>query len=510
MRDARHSIVDVMMNVARGLLLTLVATVAVACGSSTDLVPHQLGTAGAGGSGAAGRAGAAGHLGDGAQAGAGQAGGAAAGASGADAGTEEVDAAPDVATMGSGGSAAPSCVFGPFDAGVHASSGDASVIGGSPTLSDGRCVPGAFMLNGIGTCACQIETPTVCDEMCTDVTFDPDNCGGCDRACASTATCNAGACGPAATSVIPDAPGCVSLHLASTPDVLYWTDQGHGTVKSLSKTCAQTTIAPHEVNPGLIIAAGPYLFWVNSTVAGTMTTSTIRMVLASGGTPSDVVTEVNATGGIRGLAAVPRGTEVFYSAGTTVRAIGVVPTGVAFDVAREELGGLPTALAMDGDTIAFLTDLNGDLDIVTVVEGTVASCGKRDPNDPSGEGLLMVNCTRVARSQGEPYLGGLVLRNGVVYWSNTDSIRSNAATPNAQQSNEQIAASNGGGTLTAFIGDNSTDFYFAEDGLVEKTPPGLNSTAVNLARGQAAPSSMALSGGQLYWSTGCAINATAP
>jgi hypothetical protein len=311
-------------------------------------------------------------------------------------------------------------------------------------------------------------------------------------------------------SVVPDAPGCGALHLASTVDVLYWTDQGHGTVKSLTRTCVQTTIASHEVNPGLIIAAGPYLYWVNSTVAGAMTTSTIRMVYASGGTPSDVVTEVNATGGIRGLAAVPRGTQIFYSAGTNVRAIGIAPSGPAFDVAHEELGGVPTALAISGDMIAFSTDINGDVDVVTVVAGTVASCGKRDPNDPSGEALLMVNCTRVARSQGELYFGNLVLRNGTVYWSNSGSIVSNPVTPNVAQNNQQITSSSGGGALTTFIGENSTDFYFAEDGLIEKTPPIVGSTAVNLARGQAAPSSMALTSGGLYWSTGCAINRTAP
>jgi hypothetical protein len=494
-----------MMNVARGLSLTLVATVAVACGSSSDLVPGQLGTAGAGGSGTAGRAGTAGAT-TGASGATTGAAGALAGAGGLDAGLGGLDAAPDLSTMGSGGNAAPGCVDGPFDGGVQASGGISTIGGGSPTLSDGRCVPGAFPHGGI--CACQSDTPTVCDEMCTDVTLDAENCGACDRACAATATCNGGACGPSVTSVVPDAPGCGALHLVTTPGVLYWTDQGHGTVKSRSAGCVQTTIASNETNPGIVMVAGPYLVWVNSTVAGTMTTSTIRKVLLTGGTPSDVVTEVNATGGILGLASGPRGTTLFYSAGTKVRGVATL-NGAPFDVASEELGGIPTALAIDGATIAYLTDLNGDLDVITVEPGVVASCGKRDPTDPSGEGLLMVNCTRVARSQGSPFFGGLVLRNGAVYWSNDGAIQANAATPNASEGNEQITFSNGSGMITAFI-SGSTDFYFGEDGFVERTPPVVASTAIDLARAQAAPSSMALDVGRLYWSTGCAINGTAP
>ncbi|HTA20636.1 MAG TPA: hypothetical protein VK989_15190 [Polyangia bacterium] len=498
---------------ARGFLLTLMATLALACGSSTDLVPVPLGAAGAGGSGTAGHVGAAGQQGAAGQVGtagqpgaAGQADAAAAGTGGADAGTGDVDAAPDVATSGPGGDAAASCVAGPFDGGVHASSGDASVVGGSPTMSNGSCVPGAFKHNGI--CACQIDTPTVCEEMCTDVTVDPENCGACGSACAATATCNGGACGPSVTSVVPDAPGCVALHVVTTPGVLYWTDQGHGTVTSLSTSCVQTTIASNEKNPGIVIVAGPYLAWVDSTVTETMTTSTIRRVALTGGTPADVVTEVNATGGILGLASNPEGTELFYSAGTKVRGV-IVPNGAPFDVAREELGGIPTALAIDGDTIAYLTELNGDLDVVTVVDGTVASCGKHDPNDPTGEALLMVNCTRAGRSQGAPFFGGLALRNGQVYWSNDGAIITNAATPDAAQANEEITSFDDGNLLTAFIA-SATDFYLGEDGIVGKAAPAAGSTAIKLARAQAAPSSMALDVGRLYWTTGCAINGTAP
>jgi hypothetical protein len=188
----------------------------------------------------------------------------------------------------------------------------------------------------------------------------------------------------------------------------------------------------------------------------------------------------------------------------------VVQSGVSFDVAHEEEGGVPTALAIEDDTIAYVTALDGDLDIITLVDGVIASCGKSDPTDPSGAGLLMVNCTRVAQSQGDLYYGGLVLRNGTVFWSNEGQIMANAATPGASRNNQTITAANGNGTITAFTGDHSTDLYFGEDGLVERTAPVAISKAVNLARGRAAPSSMALDGGQLYWSTGCAINATAP
>jgi len=65
------------------------------------------------------------------------------------------------------------------------------------------------------------------------------------------------------------------------------------------------------------------------------------------------------------------------------------------DVGHEALGGIPTALGLEGNAIGYITDLNGNVDIITAKEGVVASCGAPDPADPNSGSLLMVNCVRV-------------------------------------------------------------------------------------------------------------------
>ena len=399
---------------------------------------------------------------------------------------------------------------GPVDAG-----------GGSATLPNGRCVWGAFPRDG--ACMCALDIPTVCDMACTDLTVDDQNCGVCGHTCPATSTCNAGTCGPSVTNVVPAAPGCVAINLAISGGTLYWADQGHGTVKSRPLAGGpDTTISSSEASPGLIAVSGSSLYWVDivsaepvtdpAGVTRTSTTATLRKAVLPSGTPADLVTETNLNGGIRGLVASEDGTTIYYSADTKVRAVPAAG-GTAADVGREEQGGIPTALGLEGNAIGYITDLNGEVDIMTVEDGVVASCGAPDPNDPNK--LLMVNCVRVGGCGPSPLFSSFILRDHNAYWGDSgtiyDSLGVTAASNDSTLSKAFVAGS-GGLDFTGLAG--GPDFiYFGDgdlgegDGVIEKTPYTENSTAIPIARGQDTPSSLALDATNVYWSTGdCAIN----
>jgi hypothetical protein len=530
------------------LPLLLVALAAARCGGSddgaadTDAAAGTDGAAGAsGGAGGAGAdvRGAAGVVGDGS---AGSVDDAAAGASvdgaaGAAAGVTGGNTVP----MGVAGSSCPTAGAGGapsgplFDAGVDdftadrfpasedASSfdggfaghddSDALVDGGPASLPDGRCVANAFPRDGI--CTCEVGLPNICADACTDLTVDDANCGACGHACGPTSTCNAGQCGPAVANVVPASPGCGALDITVVGSTLYYTDAGHGTVNSVPTAGGATTvIASAESTPGLIAVSGSTVFWVDTALLGcnapTMTAA-IRKATFPGGALTTLVTETNDTGGIRGLTLSVDGTTVYYSAGTKVR---MVPAagGAAADVGVEPSGGIPTALALDGDQIATPTDLNGDVDVMTVAPGTVASCGMANQ---FGDLVNVVNCSRLARSQGGLLLTAILYRNSRVIWANDGNIVYNDATPDAGQDNQEITTTPFGGPITALIA-TPTSFYFSEDDTgdgsgarIEKTAVQANSTAVRLVRGQSRPVSMAVDSARVYWSTSaCDVNAT--
>jgi hypothetical protein len=504
-------------------LVSLVVVGSLACGGSARrLIPQRTGTGGSGGAGtgAAGHAGSDGGVAD-AMAGAD---GATAGAGGATAATDGATADVEASTEGGDtGADGPPDADGPMDASsltdavfdelTPTDAGD-----GSATLVNGKCVPGAFLHNNV--CQCQSDVPMVCDFACTDVTTDPANCGACDRPCAPTAACNGGACGPSVTNEVPAAPGCLSLHIAFDAGALFWTDQGHGTVETQSAPGGATSISSTETRPGLITVSGSNLFWINGASAAPVgvgppvtTTATLREASLPGGAPRDLVTETNTSGGIRGLVVSPDGKTVYYSSDTKVKSIAAdAAAGSAGTVVgSEERNGIPTELAIssDGNTLAYVTDFDGDVDVITVnnADHLSASCGKLDPADPTDNALLQVHCVRIARSQGSPFFEGIILSGTNAFWSNDGAILVNAATPLATQGNQQIASTNGA-PITALAG-NANDIYFGQDGSIEKTPYVVNSTAIVMARAQAAPSSIALDATKVYWSTGdCAINST--
>jgi hypothetical protein len=415
----------------------------------------------------------------------------------------------------------------------------------SATLPGGNCVPGAFKYSGV--CACQPETPTVCDMMCTDTTSDDANCGTCNNPCPATATCSGSKCGLAVTTVMPAISGCgntfndvnLAMYIAVSGGNVYFTDAVHGTVGSVPVSGgAVSTVVSGEKSPGMIAIVGSTALWISvksavmsvnsygATIA--TTTASLRKATLPRGPASDLVTETNTNGGIMGFTLSPDGQTVYYSADTTVKSIPLAGAAAGTIVAMEMLLGVPTALAIsaDGKTIAYGTMLNGDVDVITLgaspastngnnCPANTACCGTRDPADLSGEAMLMTKCTRIARGQGSLFFGGVILKDGRVYWSNDGEIESNDATIGATLGNVQVSATNGG-VITA-LGGTASNTYFGDTtdmlllrGIYTVPPNGeINPAPTRLSRGQT-PTSIAFDATRVYWSNSdCSIESIA-
>jgi hypothetical protein len=427
-------------------------------------------------------------------------------------------AASTSGAAGTAGAAGGPPAAGAADTGVDPASGAIA------TRADGRCVQGAFKRMTTGLCTCQPDVPSVCGDACTELSRDNANCGACGHACAATSVCNAGVCGPEATTFLPAAPGCTRLDLAIAGGNLYWSDQGHGTISRRALAGGPTTpLAASEKSPSRLLVRGATLFWIDVVATKPITsqygivtdetTATIRKAALAGGAPMDLATETNLWGGIRGLAVSDDGLTLFYSSDTKIRAVPVTG-GTPTDVGSEERGGIPTGLGVAGSYIGYITDLNGNVDVINVTDGAVARCGGINPADMTGESLLMVNCVRIGGCTPDALMEKFIVRGEKAYWGDgatlwTGPVRSDSPL-RANKDSVTYGLSSEGGAFSGLV-DAPDALYFAQpgwqgNGLVEKTSYELSSTPVALVRGQNVPRSLAVNESKVYWSTAdCAI-----
>jgi hypothetical protein len=340
---------------------------------------------------------------------------------------------------------------------------------------------------------------------CNDNKIDPANCGACGTACGPTSVCNAGTCGPAPTVVTPAITGCVALTLAVNGTSVYYADEGHGTI---STTGTAAPIVMGEMAPTWLASQGANLYWYNKT------TKTIRKAAAAGGAAADVyhnTATMGVDGGaipdIGGFLVTPDGASMYVALGTDVLKISTATAGggTPTTVVKEVHGGIPGAMALNGTTnLVFPTDLNGDVD-AALLAAPPAICGMEDANGD----VIMTTCPRLARSQGELFKGWVAVIAGRAYWADGPNLKSEMIGTTAGVFD---AVSTAGTSITALAASADT-IYFSEDGVVEKAPAAVNTTQappILIARGQMAPTSMALDATKVYWATkDCAISSAA-
>jgi hypothetical protein len=458
----------------------LFVVLSVGCGGNA---PLPIGSTSTGAAGTHAAAGAAGHGGSTSTT-SGAAGSTLTGIGGAAAGS-----GPAVAGA-SGGPAGTVGTAGTSPVGPTGQAGDTGIsMCGSPTLPNGLCAVGAFKRPGFG-CACQDGTPCVCGQTCVDPMTDDDNCGACGLHCGPTSTCNNGVCGPPVVEVVPPLAGCGSIDLAIDNGTLYWTDQGHATVKRMKLVGGTPQTIGDAEKPSKIVVAGTAAYWLYSNAS-------IRRSI-DGGAPAFVWSNPTA---IRGLAVSADGATVFFSSETNVSSISGFG-GAAVPIAQELRSGLPGALVLVGsNAIAFPVGFNGDVDLVRFLPGQVVSCGVEDQN---GDLVPGTNCTRLARSQGELFTDAIITQNGLVVWADGPNVKSESAAVTMFSPFDSVAMTND--PMITGLAGKAGNAYYSDGGVVYKSFIAPNQAAVRIARGQNAARALAVGETRVYWSTAnCAI-----
>ncbi|HEX4406663.1 MAG TPA: hypothetical protein VH560_17615 [Polyangia bacterium] len=332
--------------------------------------------------------------------------------------------------------------------------------------------------------------------FCFDPVSDPDHCGTCGNVCADTATCRAGACGPASAHVVGPVANCDGLHIAVGAGMLFWSDSANGTVsRAPTSGGAAVTLAQDQNGPTLLALFGDTLYWIDGGAQSLM------KIPAAGGTPTLVATSPNAGGaqdthpGINGFTVGSDGT-VYFSSGAHVYA--VPPGGGApVDVVDEARNGAPWDLAISGTTLAYVNALGGTIEATTVTPGQIAACGVEvNGNDAP------VSC-QIARTDG-PLMDSIFIQNGQVYWADyvVEGGLSAPLSPAGPQSTSLFGAVNAVSAFTV-VGDTA---FLTTDSEVVAASLVADSAARPLARLVPAPrgletTSIAADDAAVYWST---------
>jgi hypothetical protein len=342
---------------------------------------------------------------------------------------------------------------------------------------------------------------------CVDSKSDPANCGVCGTACEANAGCISGVCGKSPIALVGAATGCTSIHLVYEAGKIYWTDEGHGTVNSVATTCgAPTTLAMGEMTPTSLVVKNGALFWL----AG----NTIRALASGGAAATTLVTMAPPSPdgglgamneGIHGLTVSSDGMTVYFSAGTDVYKVpkaGGVPVDVGYSEGPRH--GIPMAVAVDSNFVYYTTNISGNVEMMP--RTTMCDPAAAAPPDP-------LCPLRLARSQGGLLFDTIYVRGDNVYWANDSEVRvksiADALDAGLGAVSLDFAFDVGFNQITGFA-LGTANAYFGEgtmtDGLIEKAPnppymPGATPTAIMLARNQPLPTSLAVDGSNVYWTT---------
>ncbi len=404
------------------------------------------------------------------------------------------DTAGMSATIGGSGAAAG----GAGTSGGSAAGGSGAIATGKAPGPDGKCVVGAFKHMDDMLCYCQPTSLTYCSDGCFDPQVDADHCGACATNCGATQVCNAAKCSAALTTLVPAAAGCGALHLALNGTTLYWTDTMHGSVQSLTlgAAAAAKAISTTQKAPTLIIASAGSVFWL------TKDTKNAIMRSVAGAAPTVVYT---ADGAINGFTVSSDGNTVYFATGTKISKVAATG-GTTTEVGHED-SGIPHALSVDeaAHLIGYPTDENGDVDIMTMVDGTPAVCASDDSATAVNK-----NCVRVARSQGSLNFDAMLLTGGKAYWSNQAQVLTAGASDTTGVNSTVASGSAAASKLPAVSFGAGTVFFADDSGLIAKAPLMASAAVTELARAQPGTTSVVGDASHAYWATGdCAIKSVA-
>jgi hypothetical protein len=413
------------------------------------------------------------------------------------------------------------------------------LIGSSPVAMSTVCGPHPELCGDI------------CGAACVDLQRDSDNCGTCGTRCKATAACNGGVCGAEPQRLVAPAPGCRSIRLVLESGDITWADLGHGTIKRVSTAGGGPTtllsglhlaaihatgdeplfVNGEAVATGIIVRGGD-VYWIEAPdevtlddnglphggagttikclLRGTTTRTLLPAELAPDASSVSSSPDAGAPAEMPGkkpplsaIALSPDGATLYFGAGTRLYkmpAAGATTAGdvqlVGFTSGPER--GFATALAADERRLFFPTSVDTWVEIFDLTK----TC---DPAAPVGGTYA---CPAIVfGSHPIPLLDTVVVQDGFLYWAKENNVwRADLSTADPSLDGHATASD----TIATFsvtgfaVGPQHA--YFGENVYVEKgsfasVSAGGAPRASILARGQTWPSSFALDGTNVYWTT---------
>jgi hypothetical protein len=376
----------------------------------------------------------------------------------------------------------------------------------------------------------------VCGTACVDLVRDSDNCGACGVRCKATAACNDGVCGAEPQVLVPSAPGCRSLRLAYEDGAITWLDLGHGTLKRIATAGGTPTSLATGLHPAAIFSAADQPLFVNGgpVVAGLVVRggtvtwieaddevvldeqslphggagTTIRSVTA-GAAPVTLLSADLAPpkAPLTALSLSPDGKTLYFGAGTRLYKMPSAGAKAAADVQLVGFTsgpehGFATSLAADDHRLFFPASVDTWVEIFDMTQ----KCDLAAPAGPVGPGGY--SCPSIVfGSHPIPLMDTVIVQDGFFYWAKENNVwRADLATADPALDGHATASD----TIATFsvtgfaIGPQHA--YFGENVYVERgdfapVMAGGAPRARILARGQTWPSSFAIDGANVYWTT---------
>ena len=215
--------------------------------------------------------------------------------------------------------------------------------------------------------------------------------------------------------------------------------------------------------------------------------------------------------GIHGITLSPDGATIYFSAGTDVYKVpkaGGAPVDVGYSEGPRH--GVPGALAVDTKYVYYPTGVNGNVEVMPLT----MMC------DPAAATAQEPTCPfRQARSQTPLVLDTIFLRGDKLYWAQAQAVRVGSVSAKldaglaGQDGNDYSSTFNAGnitgfalGTANAYFGEFPPSQGKPEEGFIERagihrTQRDTTPAAVVIARKQPNPTSFAVDGTNVYWTT---------